>query len=123
MSWFLNLSRSNPPPVASQLTEPSPLRGTALTLGLIGAALALVAIVMVVWGSADFGTPTVGVLIRVAGILLAVSLVLPSFRKPSLVAILIASAGLILVLARPGLIWVALLGWVGWVVFGRQANR
>jgi hypothetical protein len=86
---------------------------------LIGAALALVATLMVVWGSADFGTPTVGVLIRVAGVLLAVSLVLPSFRKPSLVAILIASAGLILVLARPGLIWVALLGWVGWVVFGR----
>ena len=98
------------------------MRGTALTLGLIGVALALVAIVIVAWGSADFGSPTVGVLIRVAGILLAVSLVLPSIRKPSILALLVAGAGLILVLARPGLIWVALVGWVGWVVFGRQTR-
>jgi len=90
---------------------------------VIGAALALVATLIAIWGSAGFGSPTVGVLFRVAAILLAVSLVLPSLRKPSLVVVLAASAGLILVLARPGLIWVALLGWVGWTVFGRLSKR
>jgi len=78
---------------------------------------------MVIWGSSDLGTPTVGVLIRVAGILLAVSLVLPSLRKPSITTLVIAGAGLFLILLRPGLIWVALLGWMGWVVFGRQSRR
>lgn len=90
---------------------------------MIGAALALVATLIAVWGSAGFGSPTVGVLFRVAAILLAVSLVIPSLRRPSLMVVLAAGAGLTLVLAQPGLIWVALLGWVGWTAFGRETKR
>jgi hypothetical protein len=78
--------------------------------------------IMVIWGSADLGTPTVGVFIRVAGILLAVSLVLPSVRKPSAIKLMVAAGGLFLVLLRPGLIWAALLGWIGWVLFGLQGR-
>ena len=77
---------------------------------------------MVIWGSSDLNSPAVGVLIRVAGILLAVSLVLPSLRKPSMTTLLVAGGGLLLVLLRPALIWVALIGWVGWMVFGRQRS-
>lgn len=84
--------------------------------------MALVATVMVVWGSSDLGSPAVGVLIRVAGILLAVSLVLPSLRKPSMTTLLVAGGGLVLILLRPGLIWVAALGWLGWALFGRQTS-
>jgi drug/metabolite transporter (DMT)-like permease len=89
---------------------------------LAGAALASLATIMVVWGSSNLGSPEVGVLIRVAGILLAVSLVVPSLRKPSMTTLLFAGTGLVLVMLRPGLIWAALLGWVGWVLFSRQAN-
>ena len=98
------------------------MRGTALTLGIVGLALASLALIMMVWGSSDLGSPTVGVLIRVAGILLAVSLVLPAVRKPSLTTVLVVGGGLVLVMARPGLIWAALFAWVLWVAFGRQST-
>jgi len=84
--------------------------------------MASVATVMVVWGSSDLGSPAVGVLMRVAGILLAVSLVLPSLQKPSMTTLLVAGGGLVLILLRPGLIWVAALGWVGWALFVRQTS-
>lgn len=84
--------------------------------------MAVVATVMVVWGSSDLSSPAVGVLIRVAGILLAISLVLPTLRKPSITTLLLAGAGLVLVMLRPGLIWAALLGWVGWVFYIRRAK-
>ena len=96
------------------------MRDTGLTLGVVGLALVALVLGMVIWGSSDLGSPTVGVLIRVAGILLAVSLVLRTARKPSLATLLVAGVGLALVLTRPGLIWAALLGWVVWVAFGRQ---
>ena len=98
------------------------MRGTALTLGIVGLALASLALIMMVWGSSDLGSPAVGVLIRVAGILLAVSLVLPAVRKPSLTTVLVVGGGLVLVMARPGLIWAALFAWVLWVAFGRQST-
>ena len=98
------------------------MRATALTLGVVGLALVLLATVMVIWGSSDFGSPAVGVLIRVAGILLAVSLVLPIIRKPSFSTLLVAGAGLVLVLTRPALIWAALIGWVVWVAFARHST-
>ena len=98
------------------------MRGTALTLGIVGLALASLALIMMVWGSSDLGPPTVGVLIRVAGILLAVSLVLPAVRKPSLTTVLVVSGGLVLVMARPELIWAALFAWVLWVAFGLQST-
>ena len=98
------------------------MRGTALTVGVVGLAFVLLAMVMMIWGSSDLSSPSVGVLIRVAGILLAVSLVLPKARKPSLITVVVAGVGLVLVLTRPGLIWVALFGWVVWVAFNRQST-
>jgi hypothetical protein len=121
MSLFPILSRSNPHHSADQLNN-NAMRGTALTVGVVGLAFVLLAMVMVIWGSSDLSSPSVGVLMRVAGILLAVSLVLPKARKPSLITVVVAGVGLVLVLTRPGLIWVALFGWVVWVAFNRQST-
>lgn len=84
---------------------------------LIGAGVAIL-----VWGAGSPPDPRSGILIRTGAILGAVALVLPSIRKPSISTILVAGAGLILVLARPGLIWAALIGWVVWVWLGRQRS-
>jgi hypothetical protein len=88
-----------------------------IALSLIAAGLALIAF--------EEGTTSdtrAGVLIRVGAIIGAVALVLPSIRKPSVSTILVAAVGLILVLARPGLIWAALIGWVLWLWLGRQRS-
>lgn len=76
-----------------------------------------------VFGSSDLTTPFVGVLVRVAALLIAVSLILPSVRKPSLSTILVVGALLILILMRPALIWAGLTGWLLWMVLGRQRSR
>jgi hypothetical protein len=60
------------------------------------------------------------VLIRAGAVLGAVALVLPGIRRPSLPTLLVAGAGLVLVLARPGLVWAALIGWVAWALLSRQ---
>ena len=49
------------------------------------------------------GTPNVGI-----------------FRTLPCSTALIAGAGLVLVMARPGLVWAALIGWVAWVLLSRQ---
>lgn len=63
---------------------------------------------------------TGGLLIRVGAVLGSLALVLPTLRKPSLPTLLVAGLGLVLVLARPGLVWAALLGWAVFVLLGRQ---
>jgi hypothetical protein len=88
-----------------------------IALLLIGAGLA-----RIVFEEGTTSDMRAGVLIRVGAIIGAVALVLPSIRKPSVSTILVAAAGLILVLARPGLIWAALIGWVLWLWLGRQRS-
>ena len=102
----------------SQVVE---MRGTALTLGIIGVAAVVTAGLMILLGSSDLRTPSVGVLVRVGAILLAVSLVLPSIRRPSIITIIVIGSVLLLVMMRPALIWAALIGWVVWLVMNRHA--
>jgi predicted branched-subunit amino acid permease len=80
----------------------------------------LVGLVTILLADPGEGSPTGGVLIRAGAVLGAIALVLPSIRKPSLPAVLVAGAGLVLVLVRPGLVWAALIGWVAWVLLSRQ---
>lgn len=104
------------------VTSPSPLRGTALTLGVIGLIAAVAGMLIVFTGANDLNSPTAGVLIRVGAILLAVSLVLPVVKKPSTIMTAVVGAGLLVVLLRPGLIWAALIAWVLWLGLGRQRS-
>lgn len=104
----------------SAVPEPNPLRGTALILGVVGIAMASAALLLVLFGVEDLRGPTVGVLARVAAILLAVSLVLPTIRKPNTSMLIVVGLGLVLILLRPGLIWAGLIGWWSWVLLGRQ---
>lgn len=107
---------------SGDVADPSPLRGTALTLGVMGAIAAVAGMLIVLTGSDDLNSPTAGVLIRVGAILLAVSLVLPAVKKPSTLMTVLVSAGLLVVLIRPGLVWAGLVGWVFWLVLGRQRS-
>lgn len=61
-----------------------------------------------------------GLIIRVGAVLGAIALVLPTIRKPSIPTLIVAGLGLVLVLARPGLVWAALVGWAVWMLLGRQ---
>jgi hypothetical protein len=106
----------NLPPVA----EGNPLKGTAIALGVIGAVAMVAGLVALLLADAGEGSPTGGVLIRAGAVLGAVALVLPGIRRPSLPTLLVAGAGLVLVLARPGLVWAALIGWVAWALLSRQ---
>ena len=98
------------------------MRRLALVLGIIGAALGVSALALMLIGVSELSSPEVGVLIRVAAILIAVALVLPVMRRPSLTTMLLVGAGLIIVLVRPALIWVGLLLWGGWFFFGRHSR-
>ena len=93
-----------------------------MTIGVI--ALVLIGIGAVIAFTSDRGvtTPSAGILIRSGAVLVALALALPSIRKPSVSSLVVAAAGLILALVRPGLIWVALAGWLVWIVFGRQRS-
>jgi hypothetical protein len=102
------------------VAEGNPLQGTAITLGVIG-VVAMVAGLVFLWlADPGEGSPTGGVLVRAGAVLGAIALVLPGIRKPSLTTLVVAAAGLALVLARPGLVWAALIGWVAWVLLSRQ---
>lgn len=104
------------------MANPSPLRGTALTLGVIGLIAAVAGMLIAFTGTNDLTSPTAGVLIRVGAILLAVSLVLPVVKKPSTGMTVVVGAGLLIVLLRPGLIWAGLIAWVLWLGLGRQRS-
>ena len=99
------------------------MRGTALALGSVGAVLGLLAVGLVVFGSYELTSPLTGVMIRVSAVLLAISLVLPTIQKPRVSTLVIAGGALTLVLLRPGLIWVFLVGWLGWVILQRQPDN
>lgn len=107
---------------SDDVAGPSPLRSTALTLGVVGLIAAVAGMLIVFTGTDDLNSPTAGVLIRVGAILLAVSLVLPVVKKPSTVMTVVVGAGLLVVLLRPGLIWAALIAWVLWLGLGRQRS-
>jgi hypothetical protein len=102
------------------MDKTSPMWGTALTLGVIGGLLITAGAFIELFGDTGSTSPSSGVLIRAGAVLAATALVLPSIRRPSLSTTTIAVAGLVLVLLRPGLIWVALIGWVAWLIAGRQ---
>jgi hypothetical protein len=94
------------------------MRSTAIALGVVGLLVILVGVVLV--QDADDGSTLGGLIIRVGAVLGALALVLPTIRKPSLPTLIVAGVGLVLVLARPGLVWAALIGWAVWVLLGRQ---
>jgi drug/metabolite transporter (DMT)-like permease len=87
---------------------------------VIGVAAMVVGLIALVLADPGEGSPTGGVLIRAGAVLGAVALVLPGIRRPSLPTLLVAGAGLVLVLIRPGLVWAALIGWVAWALLSRQ---
>ncbi|MGC2240555.1 MAG: hypothetical protein WA726_06920 [Acidimicrobiia bacterium] len=100
--------------------ERSELRSTAITLGVIGVVLMGVGLVLIVSGGDGSSDATGGLAVRSGAVIGAIALVLPSIRKPKISTVVVAGAGAILALARPGLAWAALLGWVLWVGLGRQ---
>jgi hypothetical protein len=102
------------------VAEANPLKGTAIAIGALGILAMVAGLVALLLADPGEGSPTGGVLIRAGAVLGAIALVLPGVRKPSLPTLLVAGAGLILVLARPGLVWAALIGWVAWALLSRQ---
>ena len=104
----------------NDVAEGNPLKSTAIAIGVIGLVVIAVGVTLVLVQDPDDGSTLGGLIIRVGAVLGAVALVLPSIRKPSLPTLIVAGLGLILVLARPGLVWAALIGWAVWVLLGRQ---
>ncbi|HEX2403869.1 MAG TPA: hypothetical protein VHM29_04125 [Acidimicrobiia bacterium] len=102
------------------MPEANPLRSTAIAMGVVGLLVIAAGVILVLLQDADDGSTLSGLIIRVGAVLGALALVLPTIRKPSLPTLIVAGLGLVLVLARPGLVWAALLGWAGWVLLGRQ---
>ncbi len=104
------------------MADRNELRGTAVAIGVIGLVLIGLGAVIALTSDRGISTPSSGILIRSGAVLGALALALPSIRKPSVSTLLVAGGGLVLVLARPGLIWAALIGWVVWIVLGRQRS-
>lgn len=102
------------------VAEGNQLRGTAIALGAIGIVAMVIGLIGILVADPGEPSPTSGVLIRAGAVLGAIALVLPGIRKPSLPTLLVAGAGLVLILLRPGLVWAALIGWVAWVLLSRQ---
>jgi len=100
------------------MDEANPLRGTALALGVVALSMIGAGLAMVLLADADQGSTGGGLLIRAGALVGAGALVVPTLRKPSLSTILVAGAGLLLVFARPGLVWAALIGWSVWAILG-----
>ena len=89
-------------------------------MGIVGLLVIGVGVVLVLVQDADDRSNLGGLVIRVGAVLGAIALVLPTIRKPTLPTLIVAGLGLVLVLARPALVWVALAGWALWVLLGRQ---
>lgn len=101
------------------MAEGNPLKGTAIALGAVGILMIGAGVIIAL--RADAVQSTEGsLLIRAGALVGAVALVLPTVRKPSLPTVLVSFVGLVLVLARPALVWAALIGWSIWVIMGRQ---
>ncbi|HWL48693.1 MAG TPA: hypothetical protein VNT92_02360 [Acidimicrobiia bacterium] len=104
------------------VAQDNPLKSTAIAVGVAGMVVIGVGLAVILFQDADDGSTLGGLLIRVGAVLGAVALVLPSIRRPSLPTLIVAGLGLVLVLARPGLVWAALIGWAIWVLLGRQRS-
>lgn len=102
------------------MQDPNPLRGTALTIGLVGLGAVVTAVILILFRDETLSSPEVGLLVRVGAVLLAISLVLPGFRRPSLGVMIGVAAALVLILMRPALIWAGLIGWLAWILLDRQ---
>lgn len=98
------------------------MRSSAITIGLIGLIAIAAGILLALVGEVGTRGPTAGILIRAGAVLGAIALVLPSVKRPSFANVAVAGAGLILVLIRPSLIWVALIGWLGWLIFRQRST-
>jgi hypothetical protein len=102
------------------MAEGNPLKGTAIALGAVGILMIGAGVIMALRADAGVQSTEGSLLIRVGALVGAVALVLPTVRKPSLPTVLVSFVGLVLVLARPALVWAALIGWSIWVIMGRQ---
>lgn len=102
------------------MAEGSPLKSMAVALGVVGLLMIGAGLATVLLADPDQGSTAGSLLIRAGALVGAVALVLPTIRRPSLSTIVVAGVGLILVMARPGLVWAALIGWSVWVILARQ---
>jgi hypothetical protein len=105
------------------VAQKNQLRSTAVAIGAVGLVVIGMGLAMLLFDDQGRGSNLGGLLIRVGAVLGAVALVLPNIRKPSLSTLIVAGLGLVLVLARPALVWAALIGWAVWVLLGRQRSR
>lgn len=94
----------------------------ALTLGLIAVAAVGAGTTMIFLAGPGQGGTGGGALIRVGAVLGAVALALPTVRPPSLTRLVLVVSGLVVALARPGLVWAGLLAWLGYWLMSRQRN-
>ena len=102
------------------MAEGNPLKGTAIALGALGILMIGAGLAMALLDDAGQQSAEGSLLIRAGALVGAVALVLPTIRKPSLPTVLVSLVGLVLVMARPGLVWAALIGWSIWVIMSRQ---
>lgn len=102
------------------MAEGNPLKGTAIALGAVGILMIGAGLAMALLTDAGQQGTEGSLLIRAGALVGAVALVLPTIRKPSLPTVLVSLVGLALVMARPGLVWAALIGWSIWVIMSRQ---
>ena len=89
-------------------------------MGIVALLVIGFGVVLVLVQDADDRSNLGGLVIRVGAVLGAIALVLPTIRKPSIPTLIVAGLGLVLVLARPALVWAALAGWALWVLLSRQ---
>jgi Na+-transporting NADH:ubiquinone oxidoreductase subunit NqrB len=105
------------------VAQKNQLKSTAVVMGAVGLVVIGMGLAILLFDDQGRGSNLGGLLIRVGAVLGAVALVLPSIRKPSISTLVVAGLGLVLVLARPALVWAALIGWAVWVLLGRQRSR
>ena len=96
------------------------LRSTAIVMGVVGLVVIGMGLALLLFDDEGRGNNLGGLLIRVGAVLGAIALILPNIRKPSLPTLIVAGLGLVLVLARPALVWAALIVWAAWVLLSRQ---
>ena len=108
-------------PYAGLMAEGNPLKGTAIALGAVGILMIGAGLAVALFADAGRQSTEGSLLIRAGALVGAVALVLPTIRKPSLPTVLVSLVGLALVMARPGLVWAALIGWSIWVI--RRSQR
>lgn len=94
-------------------------RSNRILLGVAAAVLALGGAGLLIWGESRQVTGEV--MIRAGAVLAALWLVAPEIKRPGLAAILWMVAG-VLVLIRPRLVFVLVVGVIVWLL-GRRSRR